>query len=84
MQHIGIGLQQSMADMLDIEQDDSRLRADLEQHLTIGPQAPDDILQAFREIADSLGEPLKTLLWYRSDWLVQTLDGSAETFKAAF
>ncbi len=84
MQHVGIGLKQSMAEVLDIELDGLPLRAALDQQLTISALARGRLLEAFEAIAESVGEPLKNALWYRPQWLAQTLDGSADSFRGSF
>jgi hypothetical protein len=51
MQHIGIGLKQSMIDVIDIEQNDLALRADLDAQLAMSDQSRDSLLEIFKAIA---------------------------------
>jgi len=84
MQHIGIGLKSSMVDVVDIELKNLPMRSDLDQQLTMSDPARGRLLEVFEAIAKSVGEPLQNALWFRPEWLAQTLDGSADAFKGSF
>jgi hypothetical protein len=87
MQHIGIGLKESVADVVDTDRpaDNYPIRADIEAQLQPSDSAKRTMMQAFESIAQSVGDSLLKAQWYRgSELLRDILDSAAITFGAKF
>lgn len=87
MQHVGIGLKESVADVLDTDlpADNYPIRADIEAQLQPSDSTKSRIMQAFEGIAKSVGDALLNAQWYRgSEWLQETLNNAPVTFNGAF
>jgi superfamily II DNA/RNA helicase len=86
LQHIGIGLKESVADVLDAERgaDSYPIRDDIKAQLELRAEQRNEILEAFEGIAKSVGEPMLKAPWYRPEWLKETLDNAALRFDRAF
>jgi superfamily II DNA/RNA helicase len=87
MQHIGIGLQESVADVVDTERavDKYPIRDDIKAQFELNADQRNRILDAFEGIAKSVGEPMLRAPWYRGpEWLKEILDNAALAFDAKF
>jgi len=85
LQHVGIGLKESVADVVDTDQPATYpVRADIKAQLELNDTAKTKVLSAFESIAASVGDPLLKSSWYRSQWLNETLDNAPITFEKAF
>ena len=86
MQHVGIGLKDSVADVVDTEQAVANypIRADIKAQLELSGPNKDKVLDVFEAIAASVGEPMVKSSWYRPKWLKETLDSAAVAFERSF
>ncbi len=86
MQHVGIGLKDSVADVVDTEQAavNYPVRADIKAQLELSDSRKGKVLEVFEAIAASVGEPMLKSIWYRPQWLKETLDSAAVVFERAF
>ena len=86
MQHVGIGLKDSVADVVDTEQAAANypIRADIKTQLELSDSNKDKVRDVFEAIAASVGDPMLKSPWYRPKWLKETLDSAVVTFERAF
>jgi hypothetical protein len=87
MQHIGIGLQESVANVVDTERaaENYPISNDLKTQFELRVEQKSGILEAFEGITKSVGDPMLNAPWYRgSQWLKETLENAAITFDGAF
>src|SRR5262249_22862611 len=87
MQHIGIGLQESVSDVVDMEHPTKNypIRDDIRAQFELHAEQRTRILDAFEAIAKSVGNPMLCAPWYRGpQWLKETLDSAAIAFDGKF
>src|SRR5262249_46235696 len=87
MQHIGIGLAESVPAVIYIElpAENYPIRADIEAQLQPSESTRNTMMQAFEAIAQTVGDPLLKAPWYRGpEWLREMLDGASSAFNGAF
>ncbi len=85
MQHAGVGLKESVADVIDIDQPPTYpVRADLKAQLELSDTDKAKVLSDFQAIAASVGDPLLKAPWYRPEWLSEIINDAPGAFDRAF
>jgi hypothetical protein len=85
MQHVGIGLKESVADVVDIDQPPTYpVRADIKAQLELNESGKANVLGDFQAIAASVGGPLLESKWYRPEWLSEIVNDAPNAFDRAF
>ncbi|MGH8014194.1 MAG: helicase-related protein [Candidatus Binataceae bacterium] len=86
MQHIGIGLNDSVADVLDTERaaDKYPIRDDIKAQFELNADKKNEILAAFEGITKSVGDPVLNAVWFSGEWLRETFENAALVFDSRF
>jgi len=81
---LGLKLGRQMVDVLDLEDGAFPILPEVQAQLEFSAARSEDILEAFREVAELGGVEVARAGWFSSDWLLEQARGSTAAFHQTF
>ncbi len=83
LSNVGMPLQQSIADLLDLDADGCPLQSEKQEQIQLSPDRQFEVMAAFREV---VGRDVQVTAadWFSDEWLEQTVREAPHSFDRAF